>query len=166
MGYLGVDIFFVLSGFVISMSLLNSKITDYKSYLISFFNKRIKRIIPALFSYVLVIGFLAALVIPIPGSTLKTGMFSMIGMYNIFLFHQSVDYFASSSNINAFTNTWSLSVEEQFYFIFPFLIFFTNFGSQSKKFNKKLFFSLVCMSICSLILYIFLGLYFRKLKLN
>jgi len=133
MGYLGVDIFFVLSGFVISMSLLNSKITDYKSYLISFFNKRIKRIIPALFTYVLVIGFLAALVIPTPGSTLKTGMFSMIGVSNIFLFHQSVDYFASSSNLNAFTNTWSLSVEEQFYFIFPLLAWLFFFKKGLKK---------------------------------
>ena len=113
MGYLGVDIFFVISGYVISMSILNSKVISLKSFLISFFNKRVKRILPALIFYVLITGILTSFVVPIPGPSLKTGIFSMVGISNFFLYSQSIDYFASESYLNTFTNTWSLSVEEQ-----------------------------------------------------
>ena len=146
MGYLGVDIFFVISGYVISMSILNSKITSLKSFLFSFFNKRIKRILPALIFYVLIIGILTAFVIPIPGPSLKTGMFSMIGISNLFLYSQSIDYFAGESYLNTFTNTWSLSIEEQFYLIYPFLIWIFVLKKDQK---KSVNYFLILMSILS-----------------
>ena len=162
MGYLGVDIFFVISGYVISMSILNSQIFSLRSFLISFFNKRIKRILPGLMFYILVIGFLTALVIPMPGSSLKTGMFSMVGVSNIFLYNQSIDYFASASNLNTFTNTWSLSVEEQFYIIYPFLIWLFVFRKGLRKTENSF---LILMSLLSSISF-FIFLFTYKYNIN
>ena len=59
---------------------------------------------------------------PEPQLNLRTGISSLFGLSNIYLFKHSTDYFAQSTELNVFTHTWSLGVEEQFYFIFPFLI--------------------------------------------
>lgn len=155
MGYLGVDVFFVISGFVISMSILNSKVQSFKSFLISFFNKRVKRILPGLVFYVIIIGFLTALVVPIPGSSLKTGMFSMIGLSNIFLYNQSIDYFANSANLNTFTNTWSLAVEEQFYLIYPILIWVFLLHKKQKKSKLPFLIFMIIASLISFLIFIY-----------
>ena len=66
-GYLGVDIFFVISGFVITRSLLlNSKEQKFSDFIIDFYQKRIKRIIPALIFFVLIMSILIFLFIPLP----------------------------------------------------------------------------------------------------
>ena len=91
-GYLGVDIFFVISGFVITRSLLlNTKEQKFSDFIIDFYQKRIKRIVPALIFFVLIMSLLTSLFIPLPGPSLKTGIFSLLGLSNIFLYNQSID---------------------------------------------------------------------------
>ena len=157
-GYLGVDIFFVISGFVITRSLLlNSKEQKFSDFIIDFYLKRIKRIIPALIFFVLIMSILIFLFIPLPGPSLKTGIFSLLGLSNIFLYNQSIDYFASSADLNIFTNTWSLGVEEQFYIFYPFLFWFI-FKKKSIQLSRKyLIFVMSSLSFISLLhLFIFI----------
>jgi len=156
-GYLGVDIFFVISGFVITSSLNQRPSKNFKDFISGFYQRRIRRLLPALSIFVLIMGIMICLFNPVPGSSLKTGLASLFGLSNIFLFQRSTDYFAQSTKFNVFTHTWSLGVEEQFYILFPFLIWFSGFGKQTKNGFRNLFLILGALTITSLI--IFLCLY-------
>ena len=135
-GFLGVDIFFVISGFVLTLSLEAKKDKNLIEFLKNFFYRRIKRLMPALIIFCLIISLLATLFIPSPKSANITGITGLLGFSNLYLLNSSTDYFATDVILNPFTHTWSLDVEEQFYFIFPFLIWFSGFGRQ-KYFGKK-----------------------------
>ena len=155
-GYLGVDIFFVISGFVITRSLLlNSKEQKLSDFIIDFYQKRIKRIVPALIFFVLIMSLLIFLFIPLPGPSLKTGIFSLIGLSNIFLYNQSIDYFASSADLNIFTNTWSLGVEEQFYIVYPFLFWFIFKKKNIQLSRKYLIYLMSSISFISFVSFIY-----------
>jgi peptidoglycan/LPS O-acetylase OafA/YrhL len=121
-GYLGVDIFFVISGFVITSSLLNKPQQSFRKGLLNFYARRMKRLVPALVFCVIITSALTCLFDPAPGSSLQTGLTALLGSSNLYLFSQSTDYFAPSTELNTFTQTWSLGVEEQFYFLFPLLL--------------------------------------------
>ena len=122
-GFLGVDIFFVISGYVITSSLSNYKEKSLFNFLIKFYSNRVKRLIPALFFTVVVSGILLGLVSPNNEQSLKTGIYSLYGLSNIYLYQISSDYFSPKIIYNAFMHTWSLGAEEQFYLIFPFIFY-------------------------------------------
>ena len=67
----------------------------------------------------------------------------------------SVDYFAFSTNFNPFTQTWSLAIEQQFYLIYPFLIWFTGFIKNKNSSINKLKFSIITITSISLIYFLF-----------
>jgi len=121
-GYLGVDIFFVISGYVITSSLAGRESKNFLDFLTGFFERRIKRLVPALVVFVLITGMLISFFNPDPGGALGLGWKSLLGVSNISLYRSSTDYFAQSTELNPYTHTWSLGVEEQFYLLFPFLI--------------------------------------------
>lgn len=148
-GYLGVDIFFVISGFVITSSLATHAKESFADFLLGFYARRVKRLLPALIVFVLISAFLICLFDPEPGVSLKTGTASLFGLSNLFLLRQAVDYFAESTELNIFTHTWSLGVEEQFYLVFPFLIWFSGFGRARIGGQRKLFLLIAPLALMS-----------------
>ena len=154
-GYLGVDIFFVISGFVITSSLYQRPSKNFKDFISGFYERRIKRLVPALTVFVLIMS-IAISVFDRSPTSLKTGITSLFGLSNIFLFQRSTDYFAQSTELNVFTHTWSLGVEEQFYILFPFLIWFSGFGRQTKNGDRNLFLIVGALTIASLIGFLYL----------
>ena len=121
-GYLGVDIFFAISGFVIYQSIYSRSVAAGSFDMAGFYARRILRLLPALVFLVLVVSLLVVFFDPDPANSIKTGLFSIFGLSNLYLYQQDVDYFAPSIAANAFMHTWSLGVEEQFYVFLSLLI--------------------------------------------
>ena len=155
-GYLGVDIFFVISGFVITSSIYQRESKNFKDFISGFYERRIKRLVPALSIFVLITSIATCLFIPFPIVFLQTGLASLFGLSNLYLLRESTDYFAQSTELNAFTHTWSLGVEEQFYIFFPFLVWFSGFGRQTKNGVRNLFLIVGALTIASLISFLYL----------
>tara|TARA_E500000178_G_scaffold46812_1_gene42028 strand:- start:1289 stop:3316 length:2028 start_codon:yes stop_codon:yes gene_type:complete len=152
-GFLGVDIFFVISGYVITYTSLYKYKND-KFTLINFYIKRFFRIFPLLFIVVLTtfiaylfFGYLFEL-----NYVSKIALSSLFGLSNIFLIYLKDDYFLQNE-INPLLHTWSLGIEEQFYLFFPILFFFILFIWKS---NFKLFIYIFLSAIIFLSLYVFL----------
>jgi peptidoglycan/LPS O-acetylase OafA/YrhL len=121
-GFLGVDIFFVISGFVISQLMMNMEKRSIYLFLLEFYAKRIRRLLPALFAVVISCFTLISLLqAQVKEEVIRAGSFSILGFSNMYLYLISTDYFGSDASLNPFTHTWSLGVEEQFYFLYPIL---------------------------------------------
>lgn len=132
-GYLGVDVFFVISGYVITSSLQRERNSSLTSQLLHFYSRRIKRLMPALMTMTIGAAALIRLVDLDPQISILTGICSIFGISNIFLFLQSTNYFGIAIQRNIFAHTWSLGAEEQFYLMYPFLI---RWGHPAKNSNS------------------------------
>ncbi|MCS4301646.1 acyltransferase family protein [Chryseobacterium sp. BIGb0232] len=125
-GFLGVDIFFVISGYLISGIILNK--VEKKSFrFIDFYIGRLKRIVPVYY-IVLTVILIIAVIIYLPSDILQLRMnafWSAIFASNIY-FSTLDTYFGASSIENPFLHTWTLSIEMQFYFLLPLLLYFIN----------------------------------------
>ena len=123
-GYLGVDIFFVISGFVV----INAVIDSYASKSFNFktfFLKRFDRIQPSALACIITCFFISIIFLIPYGVTTNffTGIASAFGVANWYLLRISQEYFASTTvDSNLFLQFWSLSIEEQYYFFFALLI--------------------------------------------
>ena len=143
--------FFVISGFVLTSSLYQKPNKNFKDYISGFYERRVKRLVPALSVFVLIASIAIWLFNSNLSFSLRTGLTSLFGLSNLYLLKQSTDYFAQSTELNIFTHTWSLGVEEQFYILFPFLIWFSGFGQQTKNGARNLFLTVGALTIASLI---------------
>jgi peptidoglycan/LPS O-acetylase OafA/YrhL len=124
-GFTGVDVFFVISGYVVSASLGRDLQRAFPDFLMHFYARRMMRILPALLVCLLVTALATALLIPnawLSDSIHKTGLYAFFGISNYALVG-SDPYFAPRPEFNPFTHTWSLAVEEQFYLLYPILFF-------------------------------------------
>jgi len=134
-GYLGVDLFFVISGYVIS-NLLSGKLNgDKREELLRFYKGRIFRLVPALGTVVLTTSILSFLLISPLGmqqNASKTGIGALLFSSNFVAAEVTEDYFALPAQSNPLLHTWSLGVEEQFYLIFPVVLFIV-FASIQKR---------------------------------
>ncbi len=125
-GFSGVDIFFVISGYVISASLARNPNPDFFKFTLSFYAKRAIRILPALIACLLITGIITTLFVPeswLSSTTKKTGLFAYLGLSNYALVWYNDGYFSPRVDFNPYTHTWSLAVEEQFYIFFPLILF-------------------------------------------
>jgi peptidoglycan/LPS O-acetylase OafA/YrhL len=156
-GFLGVDIFFVISGYVITQSLVSQQYSSWSEYLLGFYTKRIRRLLPALFFCVfitlLVLLFLSA---SVRKEIFNTGATSLLGLSNVYLYYIASDYFSVDATLNPFTHTWSLGVEEQFYFVYPFLLAWCGLVfSRKRNGNPRALLLLAALSLISFSLYFF-----------
>lgn len=123
-GFGGVDVFFVISGFLIA-GIIKRELESNTFSLADFYVRRIRRILPALVVCTLATTVAAALILfpddfkPF-GRSLRA---VAISASNFFFGRQAVDYFGSVASDNPVLHTWSLGIEEQFYFVFPGLMY-------------------------------------------
>ena len=140
-GFVGVDIFFVISGFLITSIILND-IQEEKFSIVKFYERRIRRIFPALFPvivFTLIVGaylFYDDAFKELGRSITATTLFSS----NI-LFWRESGYFDAQSLQKPLLHTWSLAVEEQFYILFPFSLVFV------RRFLKSSYFQWVLITM-------------------
>ena len=150
-GFLGVDLFFIISGFVITKSLYKIKAKNISEYLLYFYSARFKRIFPALIVAVFFTLILLVLTDQINTISLRTGAASLLGLSNLYLIKVQDDYFGVDQGFNVFNHTWSLGVEEQFYILLPVLLFLL------KENRRALIYTSLFLLAVSFILYVSLS---------
>ena len=121
-GFVGVDVFFVISGFLIS-SIIFSEVQKKNFSIKNFYNRRARRILPIF----LLVGFLSSIFsfnLFLPGDLLEfsQSLMSSIFFSSNFFFWQNTGFYFAENELKPLIHTWSLSVEEQFYIIFPIFI--------------------------------------------
>ena len=126
-GFIGVDIFFVISGYLITTIILKELVTTGSFSFKYFYERRIRRILPALL-FVMLVSLPFAWMYLLPSSFIdfsKSILYSL-GFSSNFYFHYSgQQYGAESGLLKPFLHTWSLSVEEQYYILFPIVLLVT-----------------------------------------
>lgn len=125
-GFTGVDMFFVLSGYVVSQSLWDRRELGVVHFLKDFYRRRLLRILPALLVVLSVSFVVSALFMPqfwLSELINRTGLAAYFGLSNVVLAWNTNTYFSPSAELNPYLHTWSLGVEEQFYVIFPIMYF-------------------------------------------
>jgi peptidoglycan/LPS O-acetylase OafA/YrhL len=145
-GFVGVDIFFVISGYLIT-TILVAEIENQQFSLISFYERRARRILPALFFVMLIsIPFAWFWMLPDPFENFGQSLVgSSLFSNNILLIMTSGDYWGLEAEYKPLLHTWSLAVEEQYYILFPiFLILFWHLG------RVNVFWIIVILAILSL----------------
>ena len=164
-GYLGVDLFFIISGYVIS-SLLNEKLAGNKrKELFHFYQGRIFRLVPALGTVVFVTSILSFFLISPLGmqqNAAKTGIGASLFSSNFVIAKVTEDYFSLPAQSNPLLHTWSLGVEEQFYLVFPIVLFFI-FGYFQKRVRFRWF---VGFSLFLISLFVYLGVLGNNLTIG
>lgn len=144
-GYIGVDIFFVISGYLITTIILDE--LDKNTFSIkNFYERRAKRILPAL-SAVLILTTVLAYIF-MPANLLKSysnSLMSVVTFTSNFHFFTTSGYFSTLSDQKPLLHTWSLAVEEQFYLFFPLLL--TYLWAKGKKRITQIVISLSVLSL-------------------
>jgi peptidoglycan/LPS O-acetylase OafA/YrhL len=121
-GFVGVDVFFVISGYLITSIIVEEK-TNNTFTLTSFYERRARRILPALFATVFVSIPLAWLwLLPSEMTFFFQSLMTALGFCSNVLFYHTSGYFAENSSLIPLIHTWSLAVEEQYYILFPALL--------------------------------------------
>ncbi len=142
-GFLGVDIFFVISGYLITNILLNEKFLNTFS-LINFYNRRARRILPPL-CLMLFITSICAYLLMIPSQLGDYGqslIASLTFLANVY-FWMKTNYWGQAAELTPLIHIWSLGIEEQFYLLFPMILLIC-------KNRKQIFISLSLVGLASL----------------
>lgn len=144
-GYLGVDVFFAISGYLITAILLRDLKYKNKNFFKNFYIRRIRRILPALL-FLLIVLFIFSWISLLPNDLAKLSksiVSSLFFISNYFFYFSGFEYSNYINNLNPFLHSWSLSVEEQYYLFFPLFLY-------ALYKIKNYFFIIILLFICSL----------------
>jgi peptidoglycan/LPS O-acetylase OafA/YrhL len=147
-GYIGVDIFFVISGYLITRIILNELYEKGAFSFLNFYERRARRILPMLFLVIFVIvPFAWQSILPTDFvDHAESILASVFFGSNFFFYFSTTEYGADSALLKPFLHTWSLGVDEQFYLVFPILAYVLFIF-----FRKHLLTILVALSLLSLL---------------
>jgi peptidoglycan/LPS O-acetylase OafA/YrhL len=147
-GFVGVDIFFVISGYLIC-SIIVAELQGGRFSIVRFYERRCRRILPALFVMFAVVTVLATFVMLPPDMTRFCSSLLSATLFasNIYFWRVSSNYFEGASHFKPLLHTWSLGVEEQFYIFIPLLLIFI-----SRRLKSRYPAWLLPLSACSLAL--------------
>lgn len=122
-GFFGVDIFFVISGFLITGIIINELHATGRFSIVGFYERRARRIMPALFFVMIVTTLVACFVLfPAQWATYLGSLVSMTYFGSNYYFLGKSGYFDPNVELNPMLHTWSLAIEEQFYVLFPLIL--------------------------------------------
>lgn len=158
-GFVGVDVFFVISGFVIMRSLAREHARTSAINLADFYRRRIRRLTPVLALTIIVVVPLSILLGPISSVDFgaRTGVAATFLSANMYLARNG-GYFATAAELNPLNHTWSLSLEEQFYLVFPAVVSFLYWRStRGQQVHRGIALGLLCLSLVSLGLALFMS---------
>lgn len=155
-GYIGVDVFFVISGFLITRHLVNEQLKFGTINLKRFYERRIRRLLPTAMLVLLLTLLGAALLLPITQweQTALHVVASVFYAENWYLAYLSTDYLGAENVPTAVQHFWSLAIEEQFYFIWPIIIIGSGFLAKALKLKAK------ALTFSTLLLIFLSSLYF------
>lgn len=145
-GFAGVDVFFVISGYLMSRVVINQIYKGTFSF-VDYFERRLYRIVPALLVLVALLTLLCFFIY-LPNDynvNLKNGASAVLFLSNIFYWYNTPSYFDASADTNLFLHTWSLSVEWQFYLVHPFILVLLHKLFKSKRTYKFVFITLTAL---------------------
>ncbi len=149
-GFLGVDIFFVISGFLIT-KIIKNEIESNNFSILNFFHRRVRRIIPLLL-FIIIVCTIFSYLLFLPKDLKdfsRSGFSSIFFLSNFYFFFRS-EYFDSLSIVKPLLHTWSLSIEEQYYLIYPLILI-----SIYKFYKKFIVFFLSIFTFLSFILFLY-----------
>ncbi len=154
-GFVGVDVFYVLSGYLITSLLLREIEQNGRLDVAGFYARRARRLLPAaalvLLATVVVGSFVYS---PLEQKVFsRTALATALYMSNIWFIRQSVDYFAPATGTNPLLHTWSLGVEEQFYLVWPVIVFL---ALRRRRSRRVLVAVLVALTLLSFAAYVWL----------
>ena len=160
-GFLGVDLFFVLSGYLISSLIIKEYKSTWTVNLYNFYVRRARRLLPAVYFMITVVLIIITL---FNGVLLKKSyldaLFGYIYSSNWWYIFHKLDYFDSFGSQSPFKHLWSLAIEEQFYMFFPLIFLIFNRKSKSNnsnsKLNKNFIYVVLSLILVSLIAHILL----------
>ena len=159
-GFIGVDIFFVISGFVITKSVQRRLSQGVQFSVGEFLGRRVRRLFPAL-SIVIAVTMLMAPwfgTIASRTQTLRTGLFSSVSAGNLFLYRfRPEGYFESKEKTNALLHLWSLAIEEQFYLGFALILGVAGILARRRNIAQKSSGVFAVLGVTSLVLCVVLG---------
>tara|TARA_B100000780_G_C21109899_1_gene448450 strand:+ start:12 stop:2051 length:2040 start_codon:yes stop_codon:yes gene_type:complete len=149
-GFIGVDVFFVISGYLITSILLN-QLGNNNFSLKYFYERRARRIIPVLICVILITSILAfVLLTRTELYTYFKSVNATLLFYSNFYFWKTTPYFRSESDLEPLLHTWSLSIEEQFYIIFPIILFIFYKFFRKYIFILFVFFFFISLFLCQI----------------
>ena len=148
-GYYGVDVFFVISGYLIT-KILTQSIEENRFSMVDFWIRRVKRLLPALLFVILTTLIVTPFLIfkPIIKEICTDVFPAILSYFNFHALYNFGNYWGGKSNNSFFLHVWSLSVEEQFYLLYPFFLLF------SYKWFKNFFYPILVITVCSFLFFV------------
>lgn len=156
-GFVGVDIFFVISGYLMTQIIVKG-IDNTNFSILDFYKRRMQRIFPALLFTLIVFSVIIAFVLPTQFFQFQNNAFSSSLFFSNIYYYLSYGYFDADSHYNFLLHTWSLSVEWQFYIIYPlFLLLTKRLYLSNLQLLKVIFISVTLLSLGSVLYFNAIG---------